>query len=106
MFLRALFSAFPFSFRQLFYAIFFIFSLNSLVLKASAFASIAHEFYISALAIIKMLLRNATDEETASDGVENERIDTMGKERETANYEESCTTRQGGSERGVESGSI
>jgi len=68
-----------FRFPQLFYAISFISLLtNSLALKASTFPGIARGFYISTLAIIKMLLRNATNEEWHSDGIE--RIDMMEKE--------------------------
>jgi len=76
MFLYALFSTFPFSTAVL--CDFLYFSFNSLALKASTFSSIARGFYISTLAIIKMLLRNATNEEWHSDGME--RLDMIGKE--------------------------
>lgn len=101
MFLHALFSAFPFSFGQLFYAISFIFSLNSLLLKASAFSSIARRFYIFTLVIIKMLLRNVTDEKWVSDN-DRERKNRYNKKRirNSELYEESCTTKPvGGRER-------
>jgi len=73
MFLRALFSVFPAVLCDFLY-----FSFNSLALKVSTFPSIARGFYISTLAIIKMLLRNATNEEWQSEGIE--KIDMMGEE--------------------------